>query len=484
MASITINNSFCQLNNFPVTILSDVKKALTYTDESVITQKQMLFNQIQKAKSRRNIQYLIALKQRFKDLGPETVCWLDTDNKFPTGLLHIVKDTIKSSTYKLIDERVKPEPYNLFRWNNKPPELRYYQKDSVDAFLEHGRGVLQLACGTGKTYTAVQIIKELGVNTLFIVPSTALLTQAYDIFVNCFGEKNVQKITTKDIKGKKKLKPIRVSTIQTLASLNKQGLISSPLEGLDFVIFDEAHHAASDSYVNILKAIEGIYFRLNMTATYTRNDSKLMDLWGMSGEVIYDYNAVKATEEGYLTPVEFNIVPLKGLSNRNYQVEYRDNYKSKELLESIANLINKEIPEDKQVLILIDKKEHSGDVIHEYLKSIGITNTYVTGDNTKDEIREAMEDFNDKKIRILIGSSVFGEGCDLKSTDVLIMTRGGKSEISIVQAIGRAIRLYPGKDKAIVYDFSFKYCQYLPRHLAIRIETYKAQFAGKVNWLT
>jgi len=644
MSTIKLNNSFCTLNGFTSIDIEKVKKSLTYTNEDVILEKQMLYSQIKRAGAKRNIPLLMALRGKFKALGPDQVCWLNKDNEFPTGLIHLVKESLQGSQYTISDERIKPAPYNIFRWHNKPHALRYYQQEAVDVFIKHCRGVLQLACGAGKTRIAVEIIKQLGVNTLFVVPSSALLTQAYDIFVSSFGEKNVQKITTLDMKKDKKLKPIRVATIQTLASLNKQGLIKTPLNNVDLFIMDEAHHclsggekiitdkglisikqivdkkiqckvlskspsgaleykevinyfkydapkteliqiefehnnhtktilctenhkiftsnrgyteakdltleddfiiqteagcpicnklfdntskmskiksikriknlycngvatrrlyptvydievkdnhnyfangllvsnSASDSYLDLLNALQPIYFRLNMTATYTRNDSKLMDLQGMSGEVIYDYNAIQATKEGYLTPVEFRIIPLSGKPDRNYQNEYKINYKCKELLESIKDLVKNKIPKDEPILILIDKKEHSGDVIYKYLIESGITCSYVTGDNTKDEIREAIEDFNDNKTRILIGSTVFGEGCDLRTTTHLIMARGGKSEIMVTQAIGRAVRLSPGKKVAIVYDFNFKYTKYMTKHLTQRVEIYQKQFAGKV----
>lgn len=478
MSRILINNSYSQLVQFKDSDLLLVRNKLTYTDESIIMQKQMLHSQMRRAKGK----FLYVLKAKFKALGSETVCWLDDNNKFPTGLLHIVKEVLKSAVYVLDDKRVRPEPYNLFRWNNTPHALRYYQKEAIEAFISKGRGVISSAVGSGKTAMATAIIKELGVNTLFIVPSSALLTQAYDVFCNAFGSKHVEKLSTITVKKKNaKRKPIRVVTIQTLASLSKQGLIQNALGGVDFVINDEAHHGGSFSYTSILNSMEGIYFRLGLSGTYIRNDSKTLDLWGVSGEVVYDYPASRATAEGYLTPAEFNIIPVIGKHNKNYQAEYKDNYGGLALLEGVCNLVKNTIPKDKQILILVDRKEGVGHLIKEYLKEQGISCTYVTGDNSKDEIKDAIEAFNDKTERILLASTVLGEGVDIRSTEALILCRGGKSEVSIVQAIGRAVRLYPGKTTAQIYDFNFKFCKYLPRHLALRIEMYQRQFAGKIN---
>lgn len=483
MSKIIINNSFCQLVGFPEALLALIKTTLTYTNEEVIRQKQMLYRQIQRAKYTNNIKYLIVLKQKFKSLGPDTVCWLNENNEFPTGLLHIVKEKIGNANCQIDDKRKKPESSQIFRWNNRPPELRYYQKEAVDIFLQKGRGVIESAVGSGKTAMSVSIIKELSVNTLFVVTSSALLEQADDVLSSAFGKKNVQKITSKDIKNNKKLKPIKIVTFQTMHSLNKNGLLYSLLNDVEFVIIDEAHHSASQTFTSLLKSMEGIYYRLAMTGTYLRNDSKTLDLWGMCGEKIYEYSAAKATKEGFLTPVEFNIVTLPGKFNSNYQREYQENYGGQEMLKSIDNIIENKIPDDKQILILVDRKEKAGHLIYDYIKDKFADVTYVNGDDSKQNISEAIENFNNKKIRILIASQVLGEGVDIRSTDHLIMARGGKSEIAMTQAVGRAIRLYPGKDVAYVWDFNFSFCRYLNKHLNIRCDIYSKQFAGKINHL-
>lgn len=478
MSTIEINNSYCQLLDFEKIALEAIKSKLTYCDEDVMMQKQMLYSQMRRAKG--NVFY--AIKAKFAALGPDFVCLLDKDNCFPTGLLHIVKEVVKLDTYKLVDKRKKPSYNNIFRWNNKLDELRYFQKEAVEAFLSKSRGVFQMAVGSGKTRCAIEVIKQLAVNTVFVVPSTALLVQAYDILKSAFGDKNVQSITTARVKSGKRLKSIRIVTIQTLASLNKQSLAEEVLRDVDLLILDECHHSGADSFKKLLPAFQDIYYRLGLSGTYLRNDSKTLDLWGVCGEVVYDYAASKATQEGYLTPVEFNIVKVLGMFKRNYQTEYAENYGGMSFLNAVVDTIQTRIPKDKQILILVDRKEGVGHLIHEYLKEKAITCTYVNGDDHKDTIAKAIEDFNDKKTRILLASTILGEGCDIRSTDALVVARGGKSEIAITQAIGRAVRLYKGKKVAQVYDFNFQFTKYLNKHLELRIEIYQKQFNGKINY--
>lgn len=480
MGEIIINNSFSQLLSFSDSNVQDVKTALTYKDEAVVKEKSALYMAIHKAIRYRKHRFVAILKKRLEDLPPETICWLDENNKFPTGLLHLVKASIKNS-YKIIDKRKKPESYHTFRWNNKPHPLRYYQQEALERGIDKCRGVFEMSVGSGKSELAIYLIKELGMNTLFIVPSSALQTQIYDRFELCFGKKMVQKITTKDLKSNKKLKPIRVVTIQTLASLQKQELLNILLPDVDVLFMDECHHAGANSFTDLLDELGNVYYRFGLSGTYMRNDSKTLDLFGVAGEKIYEFGAKRATEEGFLTPVQFVVKKLKGRALPAYNDEYTENYSSLEFLTSVKDIINS-LPRDAQILLLVDRKDSCGNLLHEFLKVHGIVNNYVNGDDDKDTIRSAIEDFNDKKDRILIGSTIFSEGCDIRSTDVLLLCRGGKSEIAITQAIGRAVRLNPGKTNAIVYDFNFEYSNYLKKHLIIRTGIYDKQFGGTISY--
>jgi len=56
------------------------------------------------------------------------------------------------------------------------------------------------------------------------------------------------------------------------------------------------------------------------------------------------------------------------------------------------------------------------------------------------------------------------------------MAQGGKSEIILVQAVGRCVRLYEGKEKAVVHDFKFSNTNYLAKHFRERLKIYTKNF--------
>lgn len=465
-------NSYCQITKATEDELKKAAQLLSYYDEEKEKKIRFLQRAYQKALMRRQLRKVHFLAGEIKKVGDVVTCLLDKDNRFPSGLMFKIREHAK-----IVDKRIKPEAYNLFRWNNTPPPMRYYQEDCVRLASEKSRGTFEVCVGGGKTLIAANIIKNTGVNTLFIVPSSALSQQTFEVFSNYFGKKNVVQLTSAMVKSKKKLAPIIISTVQTLASLVKQGIVEHVTDNIESLMIDEAHHGAADSYMKLLPFLNNVYYRYNFSGTYTRNDNKFMELWGVCDERLYSYNSAQATKDGYLTPVEFIIKPLHGTPGSDYQDEYKLNYGGKVFHDAIVDTV-KDIPGDKQILILIDRKDMVGQQIKDWLDIAGIDSTYVTGDNDKKELTDAMARFNDKDIRILIASTVLGEGADIRSTDYLILGRGGKSEIAVTQAIGRAVRLYEGKNTAYVIDFEFQGTMWLKKHTKLRKETYANEFAA------
>jgi superfamily II DNA or RNA helicase len=239
-------------------------------------------------------------------------------------------------------------------------------------------------------------------------------------------------------------------------------------------------NSGSTSYTELLEGISHVYYRYGFSGSFLRNDSKTLDMWGILSNVLYEYPAKKAIADGYITPVEFRMISMEGIPKRVYHKEYEENYcGSTAILLEIKRILSK-IRKGKQVLILVKQKSKSGDIIHKFLKKNGIENSYISGDDKKEKISDTIKRFNEKKINILVGSKVIGEGIDINSTEELILATGGKSEIEIIQAVGRAVRLSEGKDKAIVYDFDFEDTKFLTKHTQERIRIYKEQFDGKI----
>lgn len=475
---LEIYNSYCRLNEgFSKESLQLIKTVLTYRND-IDAELNNLFFQLKKAKRNNNNKlYHLTLKKIQKLKESEWVCWFN-DNQFPTGLLNIVKAALESikEPYQEIDLRKRPPKELILNWNNTPHTLRYYQKEMLDLGLKEGRGVFESCVGSGKSLVMGYLIKEISVPSLVIVPSVALGLQLENDFKFWFGKNKVDTVDTKKVRSGKILKPIRIATIQSLASLQKSGELRHLLKDVKAVIGDEIHHAGSNSYTNLLPDMEHIYYRFGFTGTFLRGDARVLDMWGFLSNVLYRYPAFQAIQEGYLTPLEINIYDLPGRSSKSYHKEYDLNYCGNPVLLKAVLEICLNASENDQILILVKNKDKSGKILNEFLNLQGIENTYISGDDKKEIINSSISDFNEKKIKVLLGSSVIGEGIDIRSTDHLIMCQGGKSEVVIVQASGRVVRLFDGKKIAKIHDFNFINTKYMSKHLKVRENIYQRNF--------
>lgn len=485
--TLFVGNSFCQLAKFPASIMAAVKELLTYENVEIEKEIQSCYNMIRYAKSKNKKRMVYAMRKKLEKLENERiVCWL-RGGAFPTGHLPMVKDLLKELNYhdfEVEDRRNPPSNFVTLRWRNKPFDPRYYQREMIDLAPRCERGVFESAVGTGKSLIMEYIIKNLGVHTLIVVPSNPLLEQIYRDVLLCFGHTKVSKVDSVKVKRGTKLNPIRIVTIHTLSALKKSGLLREVLKDVDMLMVDEIHHAGANSYTELLEDFDSIYYRFGFTGTFLRNDSKTLDMWGFLSNRLYHYPPWKATEEGFLTPIEMQIEELPGKGNKDYQKEYDANYcGGQALLGAILRRVSN-IPESDQILILVDRKDKSGKIIHELLTQKGVDNRYISGDDKKDYIADSIEDFNKKKIRVLIGSTVIGEGVDIHSTQHLILANGGKSPIKLVQAIGRLARLHEGKEIGYLYDFYFEETNYMAKHCQQRVDVFLNHFAGEVKWLS
>jgi len=477
---LEITNSFCELKGaIPANVSDLVTRVLTYEND-IFPEVERLTFAMRWAKKQNDQKKYNQLQGQIKKLeATKTVCWFKK-NKFPTGHLNIVKaclDRLKTP-YEINDLRIIPDQDVMYKWNNRPHKPRYYQDEVHEICKNSSRGVIESAVGTGKSLMQGYLIKEFNVVSLVVVPSSGLSAQIYEDFRSWFGSQYIEIIDTKKIRSGKKLKPIRIVTIQSLASLQKSGDIQDLVGDVNLIICDEIHHAGSSSYTNLLPEIAHIYYRFGFTGTFLRNDSKSLDMWGFLSNVLYRYSAKQAIDDGFLTPFTTKIHRIPGVMSRAYPKEYKSNYcASPDFLAKVGEICV-ESPFD-QILILVSRKDQGGALIHDYLQMMGIDSTFISGDNSKEEITESIKAFNNKDIRVLIGSQVIGEGIDVRSTDHLLLCQGGKSEIAIVQAIGRLVRLFEGKKSGTLHDFDFTGTKYMVKHQKIRLDIIKRNFAPK-----
>lgn len=390
---------------------------------------------------------------------------------FQTGLLPDVIKEFKrlEIPFKKLDFRKKPKKTHNFEFVTEFHTLRPYQQKSVDLFLKKHRGVLNIFTGAGKTAIALKIIQELGVRTLFVAPNTTIMHQAAGVFSDVFG-KNVVGV----VYGKKKdaEKPICVACVDSLPMFPK-----AFFDQFDLLILDEFHHASAETYIELnKKKFNGIYYRLGLTATFFRNDHSEMKMHGVLADVLLKMDSKAGIRGGFLTEPYFFI---KSFHHINVISNYKKAYKFQIVENNDRNMLIKRFSDfcmkkNMSTLILVREIKH-GKLLNQLIPD----SVFIHG--THEYREEIIERFKKQEIKLVISTNILGEGADIPCLQAIIMAQALKAEGDIIQKIGRALRKFPTKRKAYIFDIQDDDKKHFQKQSAHRIKAYKKNYTNKIS---
>lgn len=417
MITLTLGNSVSNIAGLTAEEMRSLKKILSYE----IPENQAHFSQ----NHFNRIKYLI-----------------DKKGNYPSGLDYLVKAWLTSPTAVVIDKRSIPKTqHNLFKASlaHKPyPE----QVKASKMAKAHSRGILVAPTGCGKSLIAALIVNELQVPTLIVVPSLELKHQLRDTLSSIFGAGKVGSLKDK--------KPLAIENVDSLDT-------KKPLVGYNAVIVDEFHHSGAKTYrVLNEKCWNDVYFKFGITATPFRSqDHEKLLLESVLSHTIYEIPYQDAVEKGYIVPAEFyyvNLPKVKFESNSWPQVYSKLVVKNEFRNQVIASLMASLKAQGASALCLVKEIAHG----EELARLTGLH--FVQGAN--DDNKQALAIFNRGGHAMIGTTGVLGEGVDSKPCEYVIIAGLGKSRNAIMQQIGRAFRVYPGKQSAkiiVIRDTSHKY---------------------------
>ena len=140
----------------------------------------------------------------------------------------------------------------------------------------------------------------------------------------------------------------------------------------------------------------------------------------------------------------------------------------------IVQLALKSAKEGKKTLIAITHVEH-GKILETMLQQIEPSSIFVYGESTSNLRTEVLKELNNGDRKIVICTTIFGEGIDVPNLDVLINAKAGASSVDAFQLIGRILRHPPGKDRAYLLDIYDSGCKYLGSHSKARKKIYETE---------
>lgn len=401
------------------------------------------------------------------------------------------------------EKKVIEQPYYSSQSTYDP---RYYQRNAINRTVEaiakgQNRLLLVMATGTGKTYTAFQIVYRLlrsGLKkkVLYLADRNNLIGQSMDQDFAPLG-KTTHKINfAKD-------DPVTITSYEMYFSLYQQLSGSGESEEeessedtverfaklfnkdfFDLIIVDECHRGSAKKDSNWRKILDYFSSATQIGMTATPKETKYISNIDYFGEPVYTYSLREGIEDGFLAP--FKVINIK--------TDIGDGWRPcKGQLDKFGNEIEDRIYTNSDFdynIVLEDRIYEVAKEITEYLKStdrMQKTIVFCANEAHAENMRVALNNLNadmvkenpDYVVRIT-GSDAYGKsklkqfisvsasypviattskllstGADCKMTKLIVLDEMIGSMTEFKQIIGRGTRLREkeGKNHFVVMDF-------------------------------
>mgnify|MGYP006284966221 FL=1 len=331
--------------------------------------------------------------------------------------------------------------------------LRDHQQDALDwlaLIRAEGKTIalLEHATGSGKTVTAIEDAKRVGGPVLYVAHRRTLVHQTGREFTRLWPEVDHGRIEGGRWQPERH---VVCASVQALANR----LAEIPPERFRYLIIDEAHHAAADSYRALLGHVTPA-FTLGLTATPERPDGK--PVLQLFRDAAHRLSLKDAIERGELVPIRCVRVKTNVDLSR---VRFNEvQYNRQDLETTITIPARNELVVDtylehvrgrKGVTFCVNVRH--GETLAELYREQGVPARSVSGSMPARERDEALAAFARGEVLMLCACDLLNEGWDCPDIEVLLMARPTLSKIIYMQQLGRGTRKAPGKESLLVFDF-------------------------------
>ncbi|CAC9610642.1 Type I restriction-modification system, restriction subunit R (EC 3.1.21.3) [uncultured Gammaproteobacteria bacterium] len=388
-------------------------------------------------------------------------------------------------------ERISAQDYFFDNTDRRP---RYYQQIAINRSVEaiakgKNRILLTMATGTGKTYTAFQIIHRLWQSKtkkriLFLADRNVLIDQTMQGDFRHFKDK----MTVIKHKNIDKSYEIYLALYQGLTNYDteKDAYRQFSPAFFDLIVIDECHRGSAKNDSAWREILDYFKTATHIGLTATPKETEQISNSDYFGEPIYTYSLKQGIEDGFLAPykvlrVGLNIDledwrPPKGFTDKQGNLvedrlynrkDFDKNIVIEERREKVAQRITEFLntngtPFDKTIVFCVDIEHAQGmraALINENIEQVKINDKYImqiTGDNQegKNELGNFI-DPGEKYPVIATTSKLMTTGVDAQTCKLIVLDSNIASMTEFKQIIGRGTRINEnfGKTFFTIMDF-------------------------------
>lgn len=368
---------------------------------------------------------------------------------------------------------------------------RWYQTVAIHRVLraiaagEH-RILLLMATGTGKTFTAMQLVQKLrsyqevahphrNYRVLYLADRTTLVDQPQNKdFSVAFGGDPLWRVAG----GANRSREIYFATYQAMAGGGDETELyrDYPTDFFDLVIVDECHRGSASENSSWRAILEHFAPAVQVGLTATPKQDDTVDTYRYFGDPVFSYSLRQGIEDGYLAPYRVRRVLLspdadgwqpdpgeQDLFGRDIpQGTYttRDFERVLRLLkrtEVAARYLSRFLRKDPtaRMIVFCVNQEHAD----EMRRQLGNLNSdlmardpewvvrIVGAEEEKKRLLENFQDPDSSSPVVATTSRLLSTGIDVQDLKYVVLFRPVGSPVEFKQIVGRGTRLYPDKGK-------------------------------------
>lgn len=393
-----------------------------------------------------------------------------------------------------VSEEIEPVITQDYFYDPSGKEPRYYQRIAINRTIDaisrgKNRVLLVMATGTGKTYTAFQIIWRLwkaGVKKriLFLADRNVLVDQTMTNDFKHFGDK-MTKITNRRVD---KSFEIYLALYQAVTGEEESKKIFKNFSPsfFDLIIVDECHRGSAAEDSQWREILEYFSEAAQIGLTATPKETRYVSNIDYFGKPVYTYSLKQGIEDGFLAPYKVIRILIdkdwlgwrppagkldkygKVIEDRIYNLsDYDRNLVIDERTELVANRSSEYLKHTDRMgktIVFCEDIEHAGRMrqalINENADLVAQNSKYVVKITGEDQIgKKEVDNFIDPEESypvIATTSKLLGTGVDTQTCRMIVLDKNINSMTEFKQIIGRGTRVRADHQKLYFTILDFR----------------------------